>query len=204
MHTPFIGRSVLGALVRARLAVLTMLLVYVVTVTIGAVMVRTGNTFALHYRDTLVAQANAQDPAAIALHRGDRWAAALWDAARNLGLGAIPSTVAGPSILVPYLVAGFRGWVGGIVSVDDAHASRLATLPGATYYLLTLLLQLIPYALAGGAGVNLGIAWLRPRAAYPGARWFGLPKEAIWDAARIYLLVMPLFLLASLWEFLAA
>ncbi len=66
-----------------------------------------------------------------------------------------------------------------------------------------LILQLVPYSLAGGAGVNLGIAYLRPRPFYQGDKWQGIPKEAIRDAFRIYLLVAPLFLAASLWEFLA-
>jgi hypothetical protein len=30
-----------------------------------------------------------------------------------------------------------------------------------------------------------------------------VPKEALRDAARIYMLVVPLFAVASLWEFLA-
>ena len=66
-----------------------------------------------------------------------------------------------------------------------------------------LILQLIPYSLAGGAGVNLGIAYLRPPPIYQGDKWYGLPKEALRDVLRLYLLVVPLFFVASLWEFLA-
>jgi uncharacterized membrane protein SpoIIM required for sporulation len=62
---------------------------------------------------------------------------------------------------------------------------------------------LIPYSISGGAGVNLGVAFLWPRPAYQGERWLGLPKEAVRDLLRIYVLVIPLFLVASLWEFLA-
>jgi len=69
------------------------------------------------------------------------------------------------------------------------------------YYLITLTLQLIPYVLSGGAGVNIGLAFYRPRSFYQGEKWLGIPKEALWDVFRIYLLVVPLFLLASLWEF---
>lgn len=118
-------------------------------------------------------------------------------------LGAVPNTLAGITVVVPYLLAIYRGWVGGIVSVDDAHVSRLATPDKAIYYLLTLVLQLIPYSLAGGAGVNLGLAYLRARPFYHGERWLGVPREAVLDVLRIYLLVGPLFFVASLWEFLA-
>ena len=69
------------------------------------------------------------------------------------------------------------------------------------YYLTTLILQLIPSILGGGAGVNLGLSYYRPRPYYQGEKWLGLPKEALRDGLRIYILVMPLLLIASLWEF---
>ena len=43
----------------------------------------------------------------------------------------------------------------------------------------------------------------RSRACYPGGTWLGFSQEAAWDVLRIYALVVPLFLVASLWEFLA-
>ena len=52
----------------------------------------------------------------------------------------------------------YQGWVGGIVSVRGDHNSRLNEFRPAFYYLLTLLLQVIPYSLAIGGGVNVGIA----------------------------------------------
>lgn len=94
--------------------------------------------------------------------------------------------------------------MGGIVSVDGAHVSRLANPAEATYYLVALLLQLIPYTLAGGAGINLGLATLRPRSCYAGKRWLGMPIEALRDVGRLYVLIVPLFLIASLWEFFLA
>ncbi len=106
-------------------------------------------------------------------------------------------------IVFPYPFIAYRGWVGGIVSIDDNHASRLADPNEAGYYLLTLLLQLIPYTLAGGMGVNLGIASFRPRPFYQGENWHGLSKEAIRDVLRVYVVIVPLFLVASLWEFFA-
>ena len=126
--------SVLRALARARLAILTIAATYVVSVLVGAVMVHSGNRLALDYLDRLVAQAKATDPAAIALQEDDRLPAALLDFSRNLLLGAVPNTVAGAGIVLPYPLAAFRGWVGGIVSVwSKDHTSRLANPAEAAY-----------------------------------------------------------------------
>jgi len=192
------------ALTRARLAILTAALTYLLSVVFGAVLVHTGNAFALGQYDSLMGRVNATtDPALKALDQGHRLQAALYDFGSNLVLGALTSTLTGISVIGFYPFAAYRGWIGGIVSVDRAHASRLADPAEAAYYLITLILQLIPYILAGGAGVNLGLAWLRPAAAYRGDKWLEVPKEALRDAGRIYLLVVPLFAVASLWEFLA-
>jgi hypothetical protein len=187
--------SVLTALRRARLAILTIA---------GTVMVHTGTAFALSYRDRLVNQATQQDPAAAAARQGDNLRAALWDFAGNLGLGSVPKAISGFSVIFPYPFVAYQGWIGGIVSVRGDHTSRLNDPRSAIYYLLTLILQIIPYSLAIGAGVNVGLAAYRPSPDYPGEKWFGsFPKEAVWDMARIYSLVIPLFLVASLWEFLS-
>lgn len=193
----------LRALGRSRGSILTVAVVHVLAVVTGAVMVHSGNEFALQRRDDIVTRAQANDPPSIALQKGDRVNAAFLDFAGNLFIGAVPMTVSGLAGVTAYPIAGYRGWVGGIVSVDRNHASRLADGKEATYYLLTLVLQLIPYTLAGGAGVNIGWAYFRPRPYYRGDKWLGYPKEAVYDAARIYVLVVPLFLVASLWEFLA-
>lgn len=196
--------SILRALERAKGPITTLGLTYALAVVVGMVLVHTGNAFALQQRDALVASANASDPASLALTLGNRLGAALLDFGRNLLLGGVPSTVGGFAIVFPYGLALYRGWVGGIVSVDAGHASRLTTPAGATYYLVTLVLQLLPYTLAGGAGINLGLATVRPRPCYAGRRWLGMPTEALRDVARLYVLVVPLFLIASLWEFLLA
>jgi hypothetical protein len=74
-------------------------------------------------------------------------------------------------------------------------------LQGAAYYILTLLLQLIPYSLAGGVGVKLGLSYYRADSADKDSRKVvGYPLEAVRDVARIYALVVPLFFIASLWE----
>jgi hypothetical protein len=202
MRLEVISKRVLRALSRARFGTLTIALTYILSIVIGACMVHTGIGFALAYRDNLIARADAADPSLIALREGDRLKAALWDFGRNLFAGAA-NTGGGMGIVFPSPFVAYRGWVGGIVSVDDNHASRLADPHEAAYYLFTLLLQLIPYSLAGGVGVNLGIASFRPRPFYQGEKWYGLPKEAIRDVFRVYALVVPLFLVASLWEFFA-
>lgn len=165
-------------------------------------MVHSGNDFALSSRDILVARAQTSHSLK-EFHEGNRLGAALLDFGGNF-LAACANTISGLSIVVPFPIAAFRGWVVGIVSVDSSHASRLADPKDALYYVLAVVLQLIPYSLAGGAGVDLGLSFVRPTPFYQGEKWLRLPKEAIRDVLRIYLIVVPLFLIASLWEFLAA
>jgi len=191
--------QVIRALSRARFSILTVGVTYLISLIVGMVMVQTGNQFAISYRDGIVSKAQSSS-SIVALHQNDRLQAALLDFGGNL-VGAISNTLSGFGVIAPYPVIAFRGWIGGIVSIDGSHASRLADPKEATYYLTTLLLQLIPYTLAGGIGVNLGLAIFRPKPPYDGEKWLGIPKEAIRDMFRVYLLVVPLFLLASLWEF---
>ena len=50
--------------------------------------------------------------------------------------------------------------------------------------------------------MNGGVALFRPAPHYQGEKWLSLfPREALRDVGRIYVLVIPLFALASLWEF---
>lgn len=196
--------AIARSLTRARWWVLSFALVYAISVATGAVMVHSGNSMALATRDRIVGQARQSNPASLSLQRGQRLEAALWDFSANLFLGAVPNTVAGLAVVPAYPIAAHRGWIGGIVSVDGEHRSRLADPREAFYYLLTLILQLIPYSLAGGAGVNLGIAYFRTVARYQGKAWLlAPPREGVLDVLRIYLVIVPLFLIASLWEFLA-
>jgi hypothetical protein len=196
-----IGQAVVRALYRARIPILTVALTYFVSVTAGVIMAHTGNALAVSSRDTIVSSAQSS-PITSAFHRDNRLQAAMLDAGANL-LGAISTTVAGLGVIFAYPLIAYRGWIGGIVSIDGSHASRLADVKEAAYYLITLVLQLIPYTLTGGAGINMGMAFLKPKPCYQGEKWLGIPKEALWDVLRIYLVAVPLFLLASLWEFLA-
>ena len=189
------------ALQRARLAIVTVALTYLISVSAGIVMVHTGNEWAIAYRDHVISRAQSS-PSIVALKQNDRLRAAVLDFGGNL-YAAIADTLGGLGVVFPYPFIAYRGWIGGIVSIDSSHVSRLAESREAMYYLITLTLQLIPYVLSGGAGVNTGLALYRPRSFYQGEKWLGIPKEALRDVLRIYLLVVPLFLLASLWEFRA-
>lgn len=195
--------SIFQAVRRARIPILTIALTHLAAVLVGIVMVHGGVQFALNARDSIVGQAySGSDPTINAMQNGRPLLAALSDFGGNLLLGAVPSTLGGLGVLFPYPLAAYRGWVGGIVSVDQDHASRFAQPGEAVYYLVTLLLQLIPYSLAGGAGVYLGLAYYRQHSGATAAKWYQIPKLALIDVGRIYLLVVPLFLIASLWEFL--
>lgn len=196
--------AIIRAVARARLAILTIALTYTIFIILGIVLVHLGNASALAYRDRIVGDANRSEPAALARRQGNNIRAALLDAIANLTRGAVPMTVMGLAIVLPYPWVAYQGWIGGIVSVRGDHSSRLADLRPALYYLLTLVLQLTAYSLAVGSGVNVGVAMFRPPAYYQGQKWIGLvSKEAVRDLLRTYALVIPLFLVASLWEFLS-
>lgn len=193
------------ALRRARFAIGSVALTYVISVLVGLGLVHGGNTFALGYRDRLIAKAWQESVILRDFQKGNALRAAALDAAGN-AVGGAGSLVAGYFPPMGYAVAAFRGWIGGVVSVDDAHRSRVSTVHEAFYYLTTLILQLIPYSLTGGAGINLGMAVFsrRGRTAYPGRRirWLLVPYDALGDAGWIYLVSLPLFVIASIFEFM--
>lgn len=194
-----------AAVRRARQPLAWVAFAYAVGVTAGVVAVHAGSPFALRERDRIVGRAVAHDASSRALARGERVSAALFDFAGNLGQGAVPYTVMGLGVVLPLPLIVYQGWVGGIVSVDGDHASRFGSVREALYYTGVMLLQLIPYSLAAAAGIRLGLAFVMPkgRFGYPGSeRWLGLPREGVQDVLRIYTLVVPLFLVASLVEFL--
>jgi hypothetical protein len=187
------------ALSRARLSILTVGVTYLFTVLLGIFMVNTGNDTAISYRDQIVTQARSS-PIHISLERNDRLQAALLDFGGNL-YSAISTTLSGLGVITAFPFIVYRGWVGGIVSIDSDHLSRFTELGEGFYYTTTLFLQLIPYTLSGGAGINIGLAIFKPKSYYLFEKWLGVPKEAIRDAIRIYAIVIPAFLFASIWEF---
>lgn len=192
------------ALNHAKYSILAIGVTYVLFVTIGAAMVHSGNRFALDYRDRLVHSASATGTVA-ALNTGHKVRAALFDFGGNLFAGAVPQTISGLAVLPPFPIAAFRGWVGGIVSVDGNHHSRFAVPNERNYYLLVLTLQLLPYSLTGGAGVHLGVAMYRNwhASGFKSSWRLPLPRATVLDVLWIYALTVPLFLLASFVEFLA-
>jgi hypothetical protein len=194
---------IMKALSHARFAILSAALIYFLGLLIGITMVHTGSSFALSTRDNIVNTANTSSSISQANNAGAPVKAALLDFGSNLLLGAVPSTVVGLGIIIPYPLMIYRGWVGGIVSVDGQHASRLAHPGSAIYYIVTLILQLIPYVLAGGIGIHLGIDYYRTHSGATQVKWWKLPNDTLLDVAYAYMAIVPLFLIASLWEFLA-
>lgn len=189
------------ALHRARLGVILMACAYGVGLIVGMVSVHLGHQRSLAYRDHIVSKAVASSPILHYLSEGHPIAAAALDFGGNL-MGATLTACAGWYAPAPFPLAIYRGWIGGIVSVDSSHRSRFRTMKGGLYYGLVLALQLFGYILCGGAGVNLGIARTRTIPEYEGSRILGVPVEAIRDAAYIYVLVIPIFAFASALEFL--
>lgn len=189
-----------AAIRRARMGIATVAATYALSVAVGVAMVGTGNSFALERRDAIVNAARSSE-IVMADRSGDHLRAALLDAVSNLG-AAVVSTVTGITVVGAYPQVAYRGWVGGIVAVDGSHRSRLSAPGAAAYYLVTLVLQLIPYSIAGGVGVHLGVGtWGAIRVPRADSR-FGLPIDRLRDTALAFAVIVPLFLVASLWEFL--
>ena len=120
----------------------------------------------------------------------------------NLLLGAVPNTIGGLSVITPFVSVSYQGWVGGIVSVDQNHVSRLRTLQSSSYYFIVLILQLLPYSLTIGAGMKLGIDTYRENLAKK-IKEYRIDKRALLDVGIIYLAAIPLFFAASCFEFLS-
>ena len=120
-------------------------------------MSHTGNNFALTTRDRIVGQAVENDMASLSYLKGNNINAALYDFCGNLLLGAVPQTLMGFGIVIPYFTVLRQGWIGGIVSVDSQHKSRFKNFKSSAYYLLVLMLQFMPYSLAIGCGIRFGV-----------------------------------------------
>ena len=165
-------------------------------------MVQSGNKFALSYRDKIVGNAIANDNASINYNKGNRLKAAIVDFSGNLIMSAIPQTFMGLGIIFPFFTSAYQGWIGGIVSVDGLHQSRLRKIESAFYYFIVLILQLIPYSLTIGSGLTLGIKTYNLN---KGRKLFKyqIDKSGLKDILNIYLLAIPLFFFASCFEFLS-
>jgi hypothetical protein len=167
-------------------------------------MVHNGNKFALSYRDKIVGHAIKTDKASINAQQGNNFSAALIDFSENLFIGAVPQTVMGLSVVIPHISASMQGWIGGIVSVDYKHKSRFTDFRSTFYYFFVLLLQFIPYSLAIGAGIKCGIDFYNNNKMQGWSlRKFSIPKSTIVDLGYVYILVVPLFFVASSFEFMS-
>ena len=198
-HRPL--ASIASALRRARGGIAIMAALYLASLLAGIVLVHSGNGFALERRDAIVSAAVRDDAASRAEQQGAHGKAALIDFARSLGGAAIPETIGGLTFVLPVGLGAYRGWVGGIVSVDSKHRSRLRTLKPAAYYLVTVLLHVCAFTLADGAGLYLGREFFRRRDVFVGPSWLRLPRQALIDVAWLYVLVVPLFAAATVWEY---
>jgi hypothetical protein len=195
----FIARVQL-AIRRTRLGVLLMGCAYGLGLIVGLISVQLGHQRSLRFRDRIVSKAHASSPILHYLDEGHPIAAAALDFGGNL-VGATLTTASGWYAPAPIPLGIYRGWIGGIVSVDSDHRSRFRTGTGGLYYGFVVSLQLFGYILSGGAGMNLGLARTRPRSGYEGPRFLGVPLEAFKDAAYIYVCVIPIFACASALEF---
>ncbi|MGA7721452.1 MAG: stage II sporulation protein M [Ignavibacteriaceae bacterium] len=196
---------ILSSLRRCKVCIISIFITYCFSCTIGFLMVQSGNDFALSQRDRIVGTAVHHEKAAINYLSGNKLTAALYDFTGNLFLGAVPQTALGLSILVPYFTVLYQGWVGGIVSVDNSHHNRLDKIKTAFYYIIVLLLQLIPYSLSIGAGVKFGVEVYKQNMKIGWKFWrFRIRKENLLDIRNIYLISIPLFFIASLFEFFSS
>lgn len=194
---------VADAVRRCRLQVLSIFVTYLLSSGLGILMAHSGSALALEQRDRIVATAGASEPAALSARTGHPLTAAFQDFAANLLRAAVPQTVLGLGVLPPYFSVAYQGWIGGIVSVDRQHRSRLTRPGSAAYYFTVLLLQFVPFSLAIGAGVRAGLDAYAHNARHGwNLRKYRLPRRALDTLLGAYLLATPLFLLASAVEYL--
>jgi uncharacterized membrane protein SpoIIM required for sporulation len=193
------------AVKRCKVFVLTVFIAYCLSCLTGIIMSHNGNQFAVSSRDNIVGKAMKSDKASINYQEGNKFSAALHDFMGNLFLGAVPQTLMGFGIVIPYFFVLKQGWVGGIVSIDSEHKSRFKNFKSTFYYFLVLLLQFIPYSLAIGAGVKCGIDFYNfNRMNGWNLSKFKIQQNSLFDLCYVYILVVPLFFIASCFEFLSA
>jgi hypothetical protein len=182
---------------------LSVFVTYVLSAMVGAAMAHAGSRVALSRRDAVVERA-AGDASTVQYRAGRRGRAALADAAANFVFAALPQTVAGLTIVLPYITVAHQGWVGGIVSVDRDHASRLRSVPGATYYLGVLLLQFLAFSLCIGGGIRCGVDLYARNRQVQWRFWrYRLARAPVADMLYTIAASIPLFLIASAFEFLS-
>jgi hypothetical protein len=122
------------ALKRCRIYASTIFIIYCVSCFIGIMMSHSGNHFTLSYRDKIAGHAMRTDKASLNYQEGNNLSAAMIDFTENLLLGAVPQSLAGFTIIIPYFTVPVQGWIGGIVSVDNEHQSRFTNFKHTFYY----------------------------------------------------------------------
>lgn len=197
--------SVISSLKRGKAYIISIFIAYCFSCLIGIIMVHAGNNFALTQRDNIIGAAIHQDKASINYQAGNNFSAALYDFTGNLFFAAIPQTALGLGIVVPYFTVSYQGWVGGIVSVNNSHHSRLNKIKSALYYFIVLLLQFIPFSLSIGAGIKFGTDIYKKNIDVGWKIWkFRVKKENLLDVRNVYLISTPLFFIASCFEFFSS
>jgi uncharacterized membrane protein SpoIIM required for sporulation len=197
--------KVSDAVKRCKVFVLTVFIAYCLSCMTGIIMSHNGNQFAVSSRDNIVGKAMKSDKASLNYQEGKNFSAAMNDFMGNLLFGAVPQTLMGFGIVIPYFFVLKQGWVGGIVSIDSEHKSRFKNFKSTFYYLFVLLLQFIPYSLAIGAGVKCGIDFYNfNRMNGWNLSKFKIQKSSFIDLGYVYILVVPLFFIASCFEFMSA
>ena len=176
-------------------------IIYCLSCLTRILLVKMDNSFSLSYRDQIVGKAVSQDKASINYISGNRFTAALIDFKGNL-LGSVTQTIIGLSVVLPFLTVSYQGWIGGIVSDDGNHQSRLNKIKSALYYFIVLILQYIPYSLTIGSGLRLGVETYRMNKSN-NLFQYRIDKTGIRDVLNMYILATPLFFIASCFEFLS-
>ena len=190
---------------RCKIYALTIFSTYCISCITGIAMSHSGNSVALSCRDRIVGNAVKTDEASISYQAGNNFSAAIYDFTGNLFFVAIPQTIMGLTIVIPYFTTAAQGWIGGIVSVDAAHNSRLKHVKSSLYYLLVLLLQFISFSLSIGAGIKCGVDFYNAnRLTGWEFRRYRIPKASLIDLGMVYAVAIPLFFLASCFEFFSA
>jgi len=197
-------RLVYLALTQCRIYVLTIFITYCISCFVGIIMVHNGNNFAISCRDKIVGKALKTDKASINYQTVNNFSAAMHDFKGNLFFGTIPQTFMGLGIVVPYFTVSKQGWIGGIVSVNSEHKSRFKNFKSTFYYFFVLLLQFVPYSLAIGSGIKFSIDFYINNKIHGWLMWkYKIHTSGLLDLGYIYLLVVPLFFLASCFEFMS-
>ena len=93
---------IIKAILRCKLFAVSIFLTYLLSSSVGIIMAHTGNRFALAQRDKTVQKPLASDKASIANQSGNHGTALVHDFAGNLFYAAIPQTVAGLGVILPY------------------------------------------------------------------------------------------------------